>query len=374
MRPLRILLVTTGMRLGGAERQIQSLATEFLRRGQSVALLNLTGRSELALPEGVHELRLCLKAHRLPLDLCRAARWIRRWQPDVVHSHMLKANLITRLLRLLAPMPRLICTAHSQKEGGRLMMWAYRASDGLCNLSTHVSAQAVAHYLDLGAMPAGKLVHMPNGVDLQGFSPDPDARPGQRQALGLLPEEEVWLHVARLVPVKAQSLLLQAFARVHAQNPKARLLICGDGPLRAELQAQAEGLGLSQVVRFLGQRSDVPALMNACDAFVLSSDTEGAPLVLAEAQALGLPCVSTEVSGARELLTPHDRIVPVQDMAALVRAMQALASNPISAAHTALERRTHIQAVADLRHIAERWLHLYQGTTSMPLGHNPHKP
>lgn len=358
MPVLRILLVTTGMRLGGAERQVQSLAQEFSRQGHVVALLNLSGQSELSLPDGVEERRLNLQAHRLPLDLWHAARWIRRWQPDVVHSHMLKANLITRLLRLLAPMPRLICTAHSQREGGPLMMRAYRLTDSLCELSTHVSEQAVAHYLALGAMPAGKLVCMPNGIDLQHFAPDPAARSAQRETLGLWPEHQAWLHVARLVPVKAQSLLLQAFARVHAKNPQAQLLICGDGPLRGELETLARGLGLSSAVRFLGQRSDVPVLMNACDAFVLSSHTEGAPLVLAEAQAFGLPCVSTDVSGARELLTPHDRMVPVHEAQALAEAMLTL---PLHQPLAAQARRAHIHAVADLRPIAQRWLALYLG-------------
>jgi glycosyltransferase involved in cell wall biosynthesis len=358
---MRILLVTTGLLTGGAEMQIAALAGEYVRQGHTVAILNLLGQTEITVHPAVHMERLHLRAAnatlryaRLPAAFRQASRFIAQWQPDVVHSHMVKANLFARLLRLMTPMPRLICTAHSLNEGGRVLMGLYRLTDGLCELTTHVSAQAAALFVQRGAVPRHKMRHMPNGIDTQRF--DLPASPPHPVT------PFVWLHVGRLVPEKSQHILLQAFAQVVQTQPTAQLWIAGSGPCEAALQQLSQTLGLSDQVRFLGRRSDVPQLMHAASACVLSSHIEGSPLVLAEALACGLPCVSTDAPGVRALLTPHDRIVPVGDAQALARAMLDTAqSNDSNALRQ--QRRNHIVTHFSLPAITLQWLRLYEGLT-----------
>lgn len=363
---MRILLVTTGMLTGGAEMQIAALAGEFVAQGHAVAVLNLIGRAELALDPRVtvHNLDLRPTPWSLATGLWRARRFVSRWQPDVVHSHMLKANLFARVLRLLCPMPRLVCTAHSLHEGGTLWMRLYALTDRLCDLTTHVSQQALEHYVAQRAAPAARMRLMPNGLDLARFTDAPGGREAIRRQLGLDATHCVWLHVGRLAPPKAQHCLLAAFAQVHARQAGARLLIAGSGPLEAALRAQARQLGLHEAVLFLGRRNDVPALMQAADGFVLSSDVEGSPMVLAEACASGLPIVSTDVPGAAALLSEYDRRVPVGDEAALAQAM--LATMAESAALTADElakqreaRQAHVALHFALDSVCRQWLALY---------------
>jgi glycosyltransferase involved in cell wall biosynthesis len=147
--------------------------------------------------------------------------------------------------------------------------------------------------------------------------------------LGLEPSKPVAVALAYLRPVKGHSFLLEAFARVISALPSARLLIIGEGPLRASLQAQAEALGLQSAVRFLGHRSDAQRLLAAGDLLVNSSLSEGTPLSVMEAMALGLPVVATNVGGVPKLVLDGETgmLVPPAEVEALAAALLELMRN-----------------------------------------------
>src|SRR6185312_6409768 len=140
-------------------------------------------------------------------------RLVYQWRPDVVHSHMVHANLITRLARLAAPMPRLVCTAHSNREGGRLVMWAYRLTNGLADVTTHVSEEAAREYEQAGAVPPGGILTVYNGINVQRFADKSGAN--ARGCGQLQPGRRLVLSVGRLVPEKNQAALLRAFALIE---------------------------------------------------------------------------------------------------------------------------------------------------------------
>jgi glycosyltransferase involved in cell wall biosynthesis len=140
---------------------------------------------------------------------------------------------------------------------------------------------------------------VPNGIDAQRYSPNPQARRRVREAMGI-DGDFVWLAVGRLELQKAYPTMLRAFAKLGPGN--RTLLICGKGSLRDQLVALAGELGIGHRVRFLGLRDDIPDLMSAADGFALSSDMEGLPLVLLQAAAAGLPMVATNVSGNPEVV------------------------------------------------------------------------
>lgn len=127
----------------------------------------------------------------------------------------------------------------------------------------------------------------------------------------------------RLVAVKGFDCLLRAFAAVVAAIPGARLEICGDGPLRGELEAQARRLGCDQAVTFLGWRRDYPAPAGGWDVFVQPSLEEGFGVALLEAMAQGLPAIASDVGGIPELVEPGVTgwLVPPGDDAGLARAL-----------------------------------------------------
>ncbi|QOT75615.1 glycosyltransferase [Cupriavidus basilensis] len=359
--PSRILLVTTGLRMGGAEQQVAALAREFIARGRQVALVSLTPDCEVPISDAVE--RLMLDMHKTPLSMAQALlttrRFLRRWQPDIIHAHMFHANLFARLLTRIAPTPPLICAAHSYSEGGSQRMLAYRLTDRWCTLTTHVSEGSRAHMIETGAVRADRIVVVHNGIDTEQFQPDPHLRDLARAQLGVDAGTRLVLNIGRLVPEKAQSVLIDAYHRMERSRPTT-LLIAGDGPERPALEAQIAKLKLAQSVRLLGTRNDIPALLNAADLFVLSSRVEGMPLVVGEALACGRPVVATAAPGVAELLGDAGNIVPIDDVDALARVMQGALSASPGTREDESTRRQRIASGYSLSAAAERWLALYQ--------------
>jgi len=367
----QVLFVITGLAYGGAETQLVHLATRLKARGWDVRVVSLTPPKayvqELeAAGVPVSSLGIRGKAPD-PRPVFRLAKMIRTWQPQIVHSHMVHANLVARLVRLLAPVPVLICTAHSIDEKGqrasdRLRKMAYRLTDPLCDLTTQVSQAGLERYVRIGAVPRHKIRYLPNGVDTERFRPDPELRACLRQELGL-ETAFAWLAVGRFDVPKDYANLLQAFAYVAQARPEAQLLIAGDGPLRPSMEQLANDLGITDRVKFLGIRRDIPALMNAADAYVMSSAWEGMPNVLLEAAASGLPIVATDVGGNSEVVIDGKTgfLVPPKDPEALAQAMVQLMGLPQEERRRVGEAaRQYVEANYSLDRVVDQWEALYR--------------
>jgi len=360
--PLRILVITTGLRLGGAEQQIAALARAFVALGHSVAIVSLTEGQEIDLPAGIPVTELGMR--KTPLSMLAALRKTRRvvrqWRPDVIHSHMVHGNLFARALTRTGRMPPVVCSAHSAREGGTLRTLAYRLTDRWCALTTHVSEAGRQAMVASGAAPARRVIVMPNGIDTSRFRPDDAARERVRRDLGLGAQDVLVLNVGRLVPEKDQATLIEAFRLVARAVPHARLVIVGEGPLRQALQDRIVQGGLATLVTLAGARSDIPDLLRAADVFALSSRIEGMPLAIGEALATGLPVVATAAAGVAELAGGTATITPVGDAAALASALQnAIGQLPGTQAETD-RRRQQILSRFDVSAVARQWLVNYQ--------------
>lgn len=360
--PMRILLVTTGLKVGGAEHQVVALARAFLALGHGVTILSLSAGREIEPPAGAHVVELNMR--KTPAGMLRAL-WqaralVRDWRPDVIHAHMVHANLFARALTRIVSCPPLVCTAHSFREGGRLRMLAYRLTDPWTALTTHVSSDGRRGMIDAGGTHDARIVVMPNGIDVDRFRPNAAERDATRQALGIGPDTRLVINVGRLAPEKSQDVLIRAFARIDASAPM-RLMIAGGGALHQTLTGLIAALGLADRVTLLGPRADVPALLNAADLFVLSSSIEGLPMVLAEAMASGCPVVSTDAPGAAEVMQQTGTIVPRHDVDALADAMRVAAREGRGTMAQQAARRDRIVQQFSLEAVARRWIALYAG-------------
>ena len=367
----RCLLLITSLAYGGAETQAVRLAIRLKARGWEVQVVSLTPPKaylEELEAAGIPVVSLGIQ-NKLPnpRPLLHLARLIRSWRPPIVHSHMVHANLLARLVRPLAPVPVLICTAHNidekgRKGSGRLRELAYRLTDPLCDLTTQVSQAGLERYVQVGAVPRKKIRYIPNGVDTEHFRPDPLVRIHLRQKLGL-GDVFVWLAVGRFDEPKDYPTMLRAFAQVAKERGEAVLLIAGDGPLRPAMEALARNLDIAERVRFLGLRQDIPELMNAANAYVMSSSWEGMPNVLLEASATGLPIVATDVGGNPEVIINGKTgfLVPPKDPEALAQTMLRLMSLPEEERRWMGEAgRQYIEANYSLDRVVERWEVLYR--------------
>lgn len=200
-----------------------------------------------------------------------------------------------------------------------------------------LSGELADYLTDRVGIDTSRVVRLCNGVDAERFHP---ARGGPSRIEGCPFEPgRHWLvgTVGRMQAVKNPALLAQAFVRLLALAPqlseRVRLVMVGEGPLRAQVRAVLEEAGLGALAWLPGERADVPEVMRGLACFALPSDAEGISNTILEAMACALPVVATDVGGNRELVTPgrSGAIVPAQDVEAMARALLALADDPAQA-------------------------------------------
>jgi glycosyltransferase involved in cell wall biosynthesis len=362
---MRIFMLSTSMGMGGADQQIIILAQAMRARGHEVRIVSLAPLG----PMGVEAQRDGIPTESVELArnlgviprVFRLARMIRDWRPDVLHSHMVHANLLARMIRPLTRVPALVSTIHSINDGGRLRMAAYRLTNGLVDRFTIISRLAAERYVGIGAVPPERLQVVPNAVDTDRFRRLPGARARVRAELGL-GDEFVWLAVGRFEEAKDCPTLIAGFARLAAQRPASQLVLVGKGSLQEQVERQVREARLEGRVRFLGVRRDVPELMSAADGYVLSSAWEGMPVVLLEAAAVELPIVATRVGGVPEVVQDGATgvLVPARDPAALAAGLERVESlTPEARAAMGAAGRALVERQYGTRHIMDVWERLY---------------
>ena len=364
MNDKSVVYLVNWLAYGGAEVQVSRLAAGMIQRGWRVDVISMIREGTLAetlkqAGAGVHYLDMRPGIPN-PGAILRLRRLILGLKPAVVHSHIVHANLLARVTRLIARMPVLVCTAHNVQECGRALELGYRYTDGLADLTTNVSQAAVDRYIRIGAAPANRIRFVPNGLDVSLYRNDPARRDAKRNELGV-GDRFVWLAIGRMHEQKDYPNLLKAFAAAGLAKDST-LLIVGTGPLQASLEQLAASLGVGDSVRFLGTRNDVPALMNMADGYVMSSAWEGMPLVLQEAGASALPIVATRVGGNAEVALDGQSawIIPPGDTPALADAMRRMTDLPAADRHhMGVAGRAHVTKNYDMPAVLDQWEDIY---------------
>jgi glycosyltransferase involved in cell wall biosynthesis len=240
-----------------------------------------------------------------------------------------------------------------------------------------VSAQLKTDLVRHVGMPEGRIEVLYNGVDLGRFRHGgsaagdaaagiPDEATGERAAihaeLGIAPGALVIGSVGRLVPVKNYGLLLRAFAQAGLARRGAHVLLVGEGPERAPLDALARELGIEANVRLAGHRDDVQRLLPAFDVFVLPSVSEGMSNTLLEAMAAGVPAVASEVGGNGEIVRDgiEGILFPSADQEALQAALGRLVDDAATRRAMGAAARERAQSAFDLKVMVGRYERLYE--------------
>ncbi|EOZ1713855.1 glycosyltransferase [Yersinia enterocolitica] len=362
---MNLLYVITGLGMGGAEKQTVLIANKMYEAGHSVMIISLTGETLVRPNNGVklNELKLDKTPFSLFKGLFKVKKIIKKFKPDIVHSHMFHANLFARVLRIFTKIPTLICTAHNTNEGSSLRMLAYKYTDKLASLSTNVSQDAVDSFIRKGASSAGRMIVVSNGIDTSQFDFSVDDRNVKRSELGIFDDTPMLLSVGRLTEAKDYPNLLTAFSLLIKDNSfqhSPRLFIVGTGHLDGYLKNMSKEFGIDKYVTFLGQRDDIRQLMCAADIFVLSSEWEGFPLVITEAMACKKVIVATNAGGITEALGDCGSIVPIKDPNSLSQAinkMIKLSDNQKEILGN--KARERIIQTNSIETIIERWLSIY---------------
>jgi len=267
----------------------------------------------------------------------RMYRLIRRLRPHILHTHMAKAGTAGRLAGLLARVPIVVHTFHGHTFHSyfgptrtalflQIERLLARFTDRIVAVGEDQRREIAAY----GVAPASKIVSIPLGLEIEQLL-DAERERGQLKAeLGLNGRSKLVGIIARLVPIKAHEVFLEAAARVRRESPASYFLVIGDGERRAELERLAGQLGLGSSVRFLGWRGDMKRVYADLDVVALSSNNEGSPVALIEAMAAARPVVATRVGGVGEVVQDGRTglLVPPREPDALARGILELLRAP----------------------------------------------
>jgi glycosyltransferase involved in cell wall biosynthesis len=326
--------------------------------------------------EGIETAVLVEQPSSLVPDFMRAAALLNllldRIQPCIINSHFERGDVLGLWCKLVHTMhPRIVRTMHTDQQWqtrpwlGRLLNlvafpWFFDAEVAI--------SEATRQVMDtrLGARLARRqAVLLYNGISSSLLHDQP---PISARASGLSPRIAI---IGRLERQKGHEYFLQAGALMLQQVPDAELWIVGTGSRLAELQAMATSLGIAHAVRFLGQRTDVPALLASVDLMVSSSIWEGFPTVILEAMAVGVPVVATNVSGSRELIQNEANgvLVPAGNVEHLAEAMLRLLRDREGALRLAAQARQVAQRYT-IEATADGYDQLYRAMLRSPRGLN----
>lgn len=360
---MRILYCITGMGMGGAEAITTDIAGWMERAGHEVKLIYLTGENKQKKRLGSEVDAIPLNMRKSPLGFIKAQLKVRRflmeWRPDVVHAHMVHANLFCRTLRLHCKIPLLVCTEHNKNIEGCLRMWMYRLTDHLSDINTNVSEEATSFFIKQKSFSVHKSKTVYNGIDLGRFVPCRANGLSVRERYGIKKDDFLFLNVGRLMPAKDQRNLIMAFDRLASIYSDVKLLIVGEGELREELEQYVASLLLANQVIFAGSQQQVVDYYNAANCFVLSSAWEGFGIVLAEAMACELPVIATDSGGCAEVVDNVEYMVKPRDSGALFLKMkQIYEMNQKERLKLGAYNREKAMRF-DINRICRQWLEIY---------------
>lgn len=300
--------------------------------------------------------------------LRRLVGQIRDFAPQVVHAHLLGAAVYGSVAAMLTAGTPLVCTFHGRPDvspSDRFLLLKARLLSRRRNRIVYVSHD-LRGYLEplIGvSREIGLVIH--NGIDFR----EPRPTGTERLECGAGPGETLIGAVGNVRPAKDYETLLRAAAIVHGARPDARFAIVGDerSPITATLKRMADELGLGPSVRFLGFREEVAKLVAAFDVFVSSSRTEGLPLGIVEAVALGTPVVLTNVGGVPEVVTHKTTglLVPPGDPAALAKGILETLAHPDRARTMAQAGARDVRHRFDARSMSGKYQTLYRTLTAL---------
>ncbi len=345
VRRLKIAQIITRLDPGGSAEVVIALCQRLDRERFDVTLITGPGTDagegprELAERAGV-TVAECpnLRREVAPLEDLRAllalVRYLRRIQPDVVHPHTSKAGALGRMAAAWAGGMPVVHSPHGHlfygyygAVGTGLVVLAERILAPLARRIAVLTDISRTEHLSRGVGSFEQYVTLYPGIDHRRFTYHEATRAAMRAELGLGPEQFVIGWAGRFTRVKGPDIFIEACGRVAGRLPDAFFLLAGDRELRTQTEQRAKSLGILDRCNFLGQRHDIPRILNACDAFALPSRNEGLGLAAGEAMACGTPVVAADVGGVREVLRGGHAgvVVPAQDVPALAEALAALA-------------------------------------------------
>ena len=377
---IRVTHIIAGLAPDGAEKMLHRLiagmdSTRF--ESEVISLTDLGPMARQIEACGARARALGMKRGSAnPFYLLRLAGWLRKSQPQVIQTWMYHADLVGGIAARLAGLSSVVWNIrHSElhpETDKRSTLWTARAC---ARLSRRLPKRIVCcseasrkFHADMGYAP-DRMQVIPNGFDLNRFQSDPRQRVQTREALGIPQSAPVIGLIARKHAVKDHRNFMQAAGLLHRELPEVHFVLCGEGITSQdpELTAWAESAGIQGVCHLLGQREDIPQILNALDVATSSSSGEAFPNAVAEAMSCGIPCVVTDVGDARFVVGETGGVVPPRAPAALAAGWkQLLGAGPDVRRRLGLAARARVEQNFGLAALVKQYQDLYVQVAEEP--------
>jgi glycosyltransferase involved in cell wall biosynthesis len=368
MPPTRIALCITELEIGGAERCLTELATRMDRERFAPVVYCLGPRPArdeasmvpILLASGVET--HCLGARgvwQFPILLGRLKRLLKAQDPHVIQTFLFHANIVGRIAGHRAGAKAVVAGVRVAERAAAWHLWLDRLTQRWVDRYVCVS-QSVADFSATKArLPREKLVVIPNGIELAKY---PARQPADLRQFGIPAGHRVIIFVGRLERQKGVDWLIKTAPRWLSPLADCELLIVGDGPLRASLEAAAKASGVGSRLHFAGWRPDVPEILAASHLLVLPSAWEGMPNVVLEAMASRLPVVASDVEGVRELLGPlaATQTVSYRETQLLTDRLVSLLRDPEAASKVGAQNRQRAEVAFDISRTVNAYQELWE--------------
>jgi len=376
MDKVKVVQIVPLLSPGGAERVAVHLARGLNRRRYETMVISLSGRVgcdlDHMLEEADIEARYLGKHPGFDYRVYgRLDSVLKEYEPDVIHTHLhvLRYALPSMLLMKRVAMVHTVHNlAEREVEARARLIQRYALTHGVKPVA--VAEEVAASLASLYGIQHCRVI--PNCIPTDLYANPQTSRKEWRAREGFKDSDVLFVCVARFAPQKNQALLLKSFAHGPASDSRAHLVLVGEGELRANLEEQARKINVADKVHFLGLRSDIPDVLGAMDAFVLSSDYEGNPLSVLEAMASGLPIVSTAVGGVPNLFEAGKEgfLVGPGDFQGLAKSMNTLlkyeaARESMGAAAAGRARKSY-----DVANMVRAYEEVYEDLLALSQFHN----
>jgi glycosyltransferase involved in cell wall biosynthesis len=364
-KPAKVLFLVNSLRTGGTERNAALFCRRIDRTRYEPELWTLCGGGEFeqdVVRAGINVRNFERRWSRDPLFAWRMAREISRADADFIHAFLPTIGAYAAFAKSWFGVRKPMILSIGQSESQGFDRWKLRRCGRTFDWFV-VNSKSAAELARTMAFPVDRTTIITNGHELSRYEVAID-RQVIRAALGVKAHEQMLVSVGRLIPSKRVVDAIEAVAILAASLP-VKLVLVGEGPERAQLEAQVSRLGLSDRVVFAGQRNDVIDVLRSADIFVFPSESEGLPNALIEASLAGLPIVACQVGGVVDVVHHEASAVltPPRSPGDLAAAIRRLLSDPSFAAGLASaaqghSRRTYCieQSLNALYHVYERVL------------------
>lgn len=367
---MKVVHVITGLRGAGAQYVLYRLLERLDPRYQSevISLYNYGVIGDMVRDLGVPVTPMNM-GHGIfgARDVVRLSHMLRERKPDVVHTWMHLSNLIGGVAARMAGIRSILWAIHGDLDV-RYTRWSARMAGHACVplagfVPRHivcVSHVARENHIHQG-YPADRTTVIPNGFDTQRFRPNADARRRIREECRIDQSTPVVGMLARFREKKRHEDFIKVAKAVHAQRPKTRFLMSGGDvdPGNAQIAGWIKEAGLEDAIALLGERKDMPDLLNALDVLVSPSIGEGFPLVVGEAMSAGVPCVGTNVGDTAYLIGDGGITTEPYDIAGMAGSVLRILSSTEESRAFSQKARSRIMDNFDLDGITRQYELVY---------------